>query len=340
MGGTTFDHYAPGADARKAFDEAHEQAGYEYGHGGYSGTIAEKGDFTIITRTPLLESEAYALANKLIEADDPRVRDKWGPAGAIPVVSATRKVRVQDFEYVHDHDHADYGKVQPALLEAVTPLVKLKKGETIQSVAMHSYQTPSTRTGGYGGSYYGGRARVRKVTYKQCQATVTINKPPATRIAPVTFEIPGGLDWQAKAKEIETRVQSMKLKAGESIVSHRVTRDTPGPAKVTAVAGGGPNEKRFIVKGARQHDTWETGFTSQAEARAWATEYMKSDRDFGDSGVLEVESVTRRADGEPLVRITREVTKRQVDVDVEVKLAGAGQQATPDGWLFFGWAST
>lgn len=359
MGGTTFEHYVSGVDVKDAFKRAHEEATYEHGHGGYSGTIAEKPDFVVITKTPLLDKEADALAQKLINDGDPRIDDKWGPAGAIPVISSTRKVAVKGFEYVHDHDHRDYSKVQPALLEAVTPLVKLKKGETIQSVSLSQYETPKSPNyrGYYGGGGYGTRSS--KVTYKNCSGTVTINKPPATRKAPIVVEIPGGLDYDQRNKEIAKQVESMKLRAGEKVISWHAGEDTPGPARVTAVAPKGATATRYIVVAKNRfgkvgpvtgmgHGAWEDGFETQAEGRKWLTDVCKVEKNWvgmgplahlGDDATLEVESVTRRASGEPLVSVRREVGKRMVNVEVEVKLAGAGTQAQPDGWLFFGWAS-
>jgi hypothetical protein len=84
MGGTTFETTGMDPDVGKAFHIAREQAGYEHGHGGYSGTIQEKHDFVVITNTPVPYAVAEVQAGTLIDADDPRIRDKWGPAGAIP----------------------------------------------------------------------------------------------------------------------------------------------------------------------------------------------------------------------------------------------------------------
>jgi hypothetical protein len=331
MGGTTFEHYASGALATDAFGRARDEAGYESGHGGYSGTIQEKGEFTVITNTPLLENEAYALAHKLIEADDPRIRDKWGPAGAIPVVTGKRTEQVSGFGYTPTLG-LGYGMVDPALLKEVEPLVKLAKGETITEVYVSGYSQPQTNR------YQMNQSRFRA----QCTATVTIAGPPTTRLAPVCVEIPGGLDYDQKHKEIATQVERMRLKQGESVIGFRITKDTPGKAKVVATAPKGTTTTRFVIKGAgRHHSTWETGFDSQAEARAFATEYMNDEsKQFqSDNGFLEVESVTRRSDGQALVRVERSVAKRMVDVEVEVKLANVKTKSTPDGWLFFGWAS-
>ena len=69
--------------AKEAFREATEQACYDFGHAGYSGTIAEKDGFVVI---PLPEGEkAEAFAGGLIDEQDERVDDKWGPAGCIHI---------------------------------------------------------------------------------------------------------------------------------------------------------------------------------------------------------------------------------------------------------------
>ena len=79
MGAESFVTVSHGETARKAFDEAVESALYECGHGGYTGTIAEKTGFVEIALpdgvNPVEE------ANRLIDADDGRIADKWGPAG-------------------------------------------------------------------------------------------------------------------------------------------------------------------------------------------------------------------------------------------------------------------
>ena len=98
MGADTFLTRAKGANARKAFHAAVEEAKYEYGHRAYTGTIAEKHDFVLIAipgdfhaypdlkgfgGKPVPREEQYAA--RLIEKDDPRINDKWGPAGCIAV---------------------------------------------------------------------------------------------------------------------------------------------------------------------------------------------------------------------------------------------------------------
>lgn len=48
MGAEYFATTALGKDASAAFDAAVSQAQWEHGHGGYSGTIAEKGLYVLV----------------------------------------------------------------------------------------------------------------------------------------------------------------------------------------------------------------------------------------------------------------------------------------------------
>ncbi|MFI8909126.1 hypothetical protein CLM85_12835 [Streptomyces albidoflavus] len=94
MGAEGFVTYQAGTDAQKAFEGAVEDARYEYGNRGYTGTIAEKDDFTVVTTTPMPLNEANEYAGRLLDADDSRVSDKRGPAGAVPVLTGERTVEL------------------------------------------------------------------------------------------------------------------------------------------------------------------------------------------------------------------------------------------------------
>lgn len=85
MGAMTFFTEGSGADVRQAFSEARERAAWEHGHGGYTGTLAEKSEYVVVQDKPLAGSEAVELGGKLIDQRDPRIDDKWGPAGAIAI---------------------------------------------------------------------------------------------------------------------------------------------------------------------------------------------------------------------------------------------------------------
>ena len=74
----TIDRYK---DANEAFVKLVKDAQYYHGHGGYTGTIAEKGSFVMITPPP--RKNPYKFAYELIDNGDHRVNDKWGPAGCI-----------------------------------------------------------------------------------------------------------------------------------------------------------------------------------------------------------------------------------------------------------------
>jgi len=81
MGADIFMTAARGSDARDAFNAAVQEAQYDHGHAGYTGTIAEKVGFKII---PLpYGREPYEYAEDLINESDRRIDDKWGPAGCL-----------------------------------------------------------------------------------------------------------------------------------------------------------------------------------------------------------------------------------------------------------------
>jgi hypothetical protein len=81
VGSNTFICTAKGADASKAFAVARANALHEYGHRGYTGSIAEKRDYQVIPLPDNTDPRGYA--ERLIEEDDPRISDKWGPAGCV-----------------------------------------------------------------------------------------------------------------------------------------------------------------------------------------------------------------------------------------------------------------
>jgi len=113
MGAYTFDTVAWGTSAQQAFQAARDNALWEHGHGGYTGTIAEKSGFVIARGKPAdmsvrdyvdrLMGMDYGADEKLhvmaweaggavdkglatsLEADDHRIyEDKWGPALCLP----------------------------------------------------------------------------------------------------------------------------------------------------------------------------------------------------------------------------------------------------------------
>ena len=99
MGACNFETHAKGETAASAFRTAYDEAKYMHGHGGYTGTIAEKDGFVMARGKPpgmsahdyvrLLE-ESWDGQGQLTQAqrDDFKVWDeKWGPALCIPVTT-------------------------------------------------------------------------------------------------------------------------------------------------------------------------------------------------------------------------------------------------------------
>ncbi|MEU3399368.1 hypothetical protein [Streptomyces filamentosus] len=126
MGSEYFTAYGDGADAERAFNDVTSAARYEYGHGGYTGTIAEKHAFEIVTRTPMTESDAENYAAELLEGDHP-LNDKWGPAGAIPVLTDCRRVEVSIPE--RDPGFEGFESLEEAARAALAESGLLKEGE-------------------------------------------------------------------------------------------------------------------------------------------------------------------------------------------------------------------
>jgi hypothetical protein len=121
MGACDFVQEGIGKDAKDAFWKAQDEAAYLYGHGGYSGSLAEKGDFvdltTIVTRYAkdngykypqdrTITQIVYAALGGLDEWSKKRlnskwhnlaktigqyVDDKWGPAGMIELRGSRSK---------------------------------------------------------------------------------------------------------------------------------------------------------------------------------------------------------------------------------------------------------
>jgi hypothetical protein len=92
MGGCTFSTFGRGKTARDAFEQTVAEARFTYGHGGYTGTIAEKTKFTLIPKPAEIRDiqdrkelcrAANEYARHLIDECDPRVDHTWGPAGCI-----------------------------------------------------------------------------------------------------------------------------------------------------------------------------------------------------------------------------------------------------------------
>jgi hypothetical protein len=89
MGANTFFTTELGEDAKTAFHLAVEEALYESGHGGYTGTIAEKSSFVMIECPKGKNPSSFV--DELVNNDDPRISDKWGPDGCLDFTAEVKK---------------------------------------------------------------------------------------------------------------------------------------------------------------------------------------------------------------------------------------------------------
>ena len=84
MGAETFTSQAAGKTALEAFATAVIEASYEYGHGGYTGSIAEKNAFKEL-RTMSQNDADYVTEAFFNGEGHQEFEDKWGAAGCIHI---------------------------------------------------------------------------------------------------------------------------------------------------------------------------------------------------------------------------------------------------------------
>jgi len=70
-----------GENPSRAFDIATHEAKLAFGNNGFTGTLADKGDFVIIRCPKIYEPKAYA--EYLLDSQDQRIAEMWSPAGLI-----------------------------------------------------------------------------------------------------------------------------------------------------------------------------------------------------------------------------------------------------------------
>lgn len=155
MGAATFTATCPNPDPKAAFAELVREALHEHGHGGYTGTLAEKRSYTIIEARPTRYQDAINLANHLIEHGDPRINDKWGPAGAIalmphdtPTSTTTRCVTItlHDPDRLRAFNRQDHHQlVQQHLAAELSPHQRVTSATLVSAnarISHHSSRTP------------------------------------------------------------------------------------------------------------------------------------------------------------------------------------------------------
>ena len=70
-----------GESPSRAFDIGTHAARLAFGNGGFSGSLADKGDFVIIRCPKIYEPKTYA--EYLLDSQDQRIAEMWSPAGLI-----------------------------------------------------------------------------------------------------------------------------------------------------------------------------------------------------------------------------------------------------------------
>lgn len=130
MGANSFHAYVPQADADTAFRSLVDQARYEHGAGGYTGTIAEKDSYVVVPgAAPVALAVATQVAARLLEAD--RYSDKWGPAGAVPVAATKATDSVKRFVKVRLTNPSGFAIPSYALQELAQAQVQTPVGHAL-----------------------------------------------------------------------------------------------------------------------------------------------------------------------------------------------------------------
>jgi hypothetical protein len=99
MGGEWFTVVGDGATPEEAFERLKEQALWDHGHAGYTGTIAEKSEFLLVPylhpNCPAIPTERVAMfyTEEVAAAQSSPWTKKWGPAGCIEIEPITDERR-------------------------------------------------------------------------------------------------------------------------------------------------------------------------------------------------------------------------------------------------------
>ncbi|MFW6030704.1 MAG: hypothetical protein ACOCRO_10720 [Halanaerobiales bacterium] len=93
MGATPFYRKGFGNTPEEAFAYARDEAIIENGNRGYTGSLAEKDSFTVIDLPEGKKANEYA--RELIEKEDPRIDNKWGPAGCLLIKKGNESCNIE-----------------------------------------------------------------------------------------------------------------------------------------------------------------------------------------------------------------------------------------------------
>ena len=319
MGADFFITAGEGATLKEAFAQALAQANWEHGHGGYSGTLAEKDSAAAMSTTLYWDDEVTQRCHDLMS--DERVDDKWGPAGALAHKRVTRTETVT----VEGPHHTDWEA-------AARGAAHLAKGESIEGVRLRSQSAVpglhvrESRT--YEVSVR--RAEAGQVRTKEIRVSLTGEAARGS-----AYDVHQAAEALARTRLGRATVLSVKVDQVETLT--RVVTTT-----------GGREVRRYVVEGDHAHDTYDRGFATRAEALARAKDLAAQQAQRQREGVswvpgavgYEVVSMGRGTDGAALARVELEVRRVNLTLTVRYVTGRKRPTGTPDGWTFFGWASS
>jgi hypothetical protein len=299
-------------DVKAAFAKAGRDSRYEDGHGGYTGKIADKHDYVVITTKVCSSHEASELAEGLLGKQDPRIYDKWGPAGAIPVAADFRHETVQlrrPTSRLSDRLSAT------DLLELAKPSLRLHRGETLVEVR----RVVTTD---------------REITV---DATIRLATAGKRSVRELTITLPGYVEKRYQA--LREAVAAKLAKPGAALEIQNINETaTQRTSKVVTERSSG-RSTRYIVRGDAAHDSFETGFETLPAARARLAEAVRVDQERQKSGGFyigrpngySVEAVVRAKDGRPFAAAHVATTSEQVTCQVVV-VTGRVPVHEASGW--------
>jgi hypothetical protein len=109
MGAQDFaNEYRGTATIEEAYATLVDQALWDHGHAGYTGTIGESRGFVLDpgVKAPMTSEDAYKRAHDWEREDGP---EKWGPAWAIPLLPQPDWVDPHGGRYVPQYDPREAG---------------------------------------------------------------------------------------------------------------------------------------------------------------------------------------------------------------------------------------
>lgn len=130
MGACDFENYIAKSDevqtAEQAYRVAYDEAAYESGHGGYTGTIAEKSGFFMKQLGPVSREAAWPIVRA-----EQETQDKWGPAACLAIATTPTKTHKVTKTITVTHENG-------LSMEALTVAFNLDPGEWLTDVEVES----------------------------------------------------------------------------------------------------------------------------------------------------------------------------------------------------------